>query len=54
MYFAVFLINFISTDVILDLSYSLIAEVLHPYNDTGNTKVFYVLQSSVFLNLTGF
>ena len=53
MYFAV-LINFISDGVILGLSYSLIAEVLHPYNDTGNAKVFYVFQCSVFLNLTGF
>ena len=54
MYFAVLLINFFSTDIILDLSYSLIAEVLPPYNDAGNAGVFYMFQSSVILKLRRF
>jgi hypothetical protein len=37
MYFAV-LLNFISADVILDLSCSLIAKVSYPYNKLGNAK----------------
>jgi len=52
--FTVLLINLISAEIILDLSFSVIAKVLHPHNDTGNAKVFYVFQTSLFLNLTGF
>jgi len=43
-----FLINFISPDVILGLSCSLIAQRPHPYNKVGNSKVFYIFSLCVF------
>ena len=38
--FAVLVMNFISADVNLDLSCSLIAQVSHPFNKVGSAKVF--------------
>ena len=45
MHFAIFPINFLSADVILDLSSSLIARVSHPYNKVGNDKAIDKLKS---------
>ena len=39
MYFVRLLINFISTVIIVDLTYSPITKVSHPYNKVGNAKV---------------
>jgi len=46
-YFAV-VINFISAEVILDLPFSLIARVSHPYNKVGNAKVLHVFSVVCF------
>jgi hypothetical protein len=54
MYFAMFLINFISTDVILDLSCSLISCVLHLYNKVGIAKVLYIFSLVYFWTREGF
>ena len=43
MCFAILLINFIYVDVILDLSCSLIAQVLHQCNKVGNTWLIYYI-----------
>jgi len=48
MYFDFFLVNFISADVILGLSYSPIAQIPHPYNKVGIAKVFYIFSLCVF------
>ena len=53
MYFAVLFINLFYTDILV-LSSSLIVDVLHPYNDAGNAKVFYMFLSSAFLKLRRF
>jgi len=45
VHFAIFPINFLSADVILDLSSSLIARVSHPYNKVGNDKAIDKLKS---------
>jgi len=42
VYFAILLINFISTDDTLDLFCSLIVLVSPPYNKVGNAKVLYI------------
>jgi len=49
VYFAVLLIKVVSTDFILDLSCSLIAQVSLSYNKVGNAKVFYILNLVYFL-----
>lgn len=48
VWFAFLLINFISTDVILDLSCSLIAQDSHPYNKLDSAKVSYVFSLVCF------
>jgi len=42
LYFILFLINFISTEVILDLSCSLIFKVSHSYNKVGIARTLYI------------
>jgi hypothetical protein len=46
--FATLLINFICADVIPDLSCSLTAQVSHPGNKVGNTKMFYIYSQVCF------
>jgi hypothetical protein len=53
VYFAILFIHFISAEVILELSFSLIAQISHPYNEVGYVKVLF-FQSSMFLDLRVF
>jgi len=46
--FAFLLINFISTDIILVVSCSLIAQVLHLYSTVGTAKLFYIFSLVYF------
>jgi len=54
MYLALLLINFMSADALLDISYSVIAQDYHPYNNAGNVQNVTHFQFSVFLKLRGF
>jgi len=56
VYFAVLHINFISADVILYLSCSIISQVSHPCNTVGNGKVLYtrvgtLIVATIYLQL---
>jgi len=48
VYFAILVIHFISADVILELSCSLIAQVSHPYNEVGYVKVLFIFSVVFF------
>jgi len=54
MYCAVPLINFISTIVMLDLFRSLIAQVLHPHNRVGNSRVLHIFSLVCFWTCENF
>jgi hypothetical protein len=46
MYFAILLINFSATEVTLDLSCYLIAQVSRPCSKVGNVRVLYIFNTA--------
>jgi hypothetical protein len=54
MYFAVFLKNFVSAAVILDLSCSFSVQISLSYRRVGNADVLYIISLVCFRTLEGF